>query len=78
MDNKEQFENWLENTKFLSIKSCKNYSSAVTKISNDLIESGETLDSLYNISDHSELVKLSNIYWTNVPFISFDFNANIL
>ena len=64
MDNKEQFENWLENTKFLSIKSCKNYSGAVTKISKDLIESGETRHSLYDITDHSELVKLSNIYWT--------------
>jgi len=64
MDKKEQFENWLENTKSLSIKSCKNYSSAVTKISKDLIESGKTLNSLYDISDHSEIVKLSNIYWT--------------
>ena len=64
MDKKEQFENWLEDTKFLSIKSCKNYSSAVTKISKDLIASGKSLNSLYDISDHSEIVKLSNIYWT--------------
>ena len=64
MDKKEQFENWLEDTKSLSIKSCKNYSGAVTKISKDLIESGETRHSLYDITDHSELVKLSNIYWT--------------
>ena len=63
MDKGIEFTKWLELNTDLSEKSIKNYSGAIKKISNDLINSNQLRSSVLEINNANELETLKSKYF---------------
>ena len=63
MDKSIEFTKWLELNTDLSEKSIKNYSGAIKKISNDLINSHQLRSSVFEINNANELETLKSKYF---------------